>query len=281
MKSPDAPDGTGEESLKAGAGRARSPWGALPASKRAAGEGKPAIRANKPIGAGEAGDPNEPGAADVVVPTPEAAVPAGDEPLATVPESLAEPTAKSPWGKSPRVPASASSPPSTLPVSEAPASGETTPWAAAKAPARTGKMRAKHPNSHAREVVLQALYQMEVGGHTLEEILRFKWLNQPLDAEKRAFCERYIREISRGLPILEAEIASLSKKHITQISAVNRCILRMAAYELSRAELDARITIDDALNLTRKYEGEESVGFVNGILDAYETRRLATPADPS
>lgn len=143
------------------------------------------------------------------------------------------------------------------------------------------KGRVKHPNSHAREVVLQALYQLEVGRHPLAGILRFGWLNAELTPEKRSFCVSYITEIERAGPILEGEIASLSKKHITQISTVSRCILRMAIYELGQAELDARIIIDDALNLTRKYDGDESVPFVNGILDAYETRRMKAPADAS
>ena len=141
--------------------------------------------------------------------------------------------------------------------------------------------KGKHPNSHAREVVLQALYQLEVGQHPLEDILRFGWLNADLDPEKRDFCLRHISEIHPATATLEAEIAELSKKHISQISTVSRCILRMAIYELGRADLDARIIIDDALNLTRKYDGEESVGFVNGILDEYETRRVEAPADVS
>ena len=139
----------------------------------------------------------------------------------------------------------------------------------------------KHPNTHAREVVIQALYQMEVGRHPLADMLRFGWLNADLDTEKKSFCIRYITEIEKATPILSAEIAGLSKKHISQISTVSRCILRMAIYELGRAELDARIIIDDALNLTRKYDGEESVAFVNGILDEYETRRMKAPADVS
>ncbi len=139
--------------------------------------------------------------------------------------------------------------------------------------------KGKHPNSHAREVVLQALFQMEVGRHPIEDILQFRWLNEPLEAEKRELCVRYITEIERAAPVLVNEIASISRKHITQISTVNRCILRMAMYELNLAELDARIVIDDALNLTRKYDGEESVAFVNGILDTYETRRRNAARD--
>jgi transcription antitermination protein NusB len=54
-----------------------------------------------------------------------------------------------------------------------------------------------------------------------------------------------------------------------QISVINRCILRLSIYSMiNMKETPAKITINEAIELTREYESEESVGFVNGILDS-------------
>ena len=141
------------------------------------------------------------------------------------------------------------------------------------------KGRHSHPHSHAREVVLQALYQYEVVNYPLEEILKFKWLNEKLDPKKEEFCRSKLDGISRDWEALDNVIRSFSDKDFTQISIVVRCILRLAIYELMEASLDARIVMDDIVKLTRKYDGESSVAFVNGIIDRFEKERLEELTD--
>jgi len=53
-----------------------------------------------------------------------------------------------------------------------------------------------------------------------------------------------------------------------RMPAVDRNILRLAVYEMSHGGTPAPVTIDEALELARKFSGEESVVFVNGVLDA-------------
>jgi N utilization substance protein B len=50
--------------------------------------------------------------------------------------------------------------------------------------------------------------------------------------------------------------------------AVDRNVLRLAVYEMLRTETPAPIVIDEAIELARRFAGEESVQFVNGVLDA-------------
>jgi N utilization substance protein B len=49
---------------------------------------------------------------------------------------------------------------------------------------------------------------------------------------------------------------------------VDRNILRLAIYEMSRKETPPAVVIDEALELARQFSGETSVSFINGILDA-------------
>ncbi|MEQ9366802.1 MAG: transcription antitermination protein NusB [Leptospirales bacterium] len=126
----------------------------------------------------------------------------------------------------------------------------------------------KHPNSHAREVALQALYQVEIVDKPMAEALEFGWLNEAMQEDRRVYCQALIEEVMRKFPALNERISKYASKDIRSISSINRSILRIGFVELDRGETEAGIIIDDLLNLTRKYDGEESVPFINGILGA-------------
>lgn len=126
----------------------------------------------------------------------------------------------------------------------------------------------KHPYSHSREVALQALYQVEVVDKPLNEVLQFGWLNEPMEEDRRMYCQALIEEVMERFPALNDRISKHASKDIRSISSINRSILRIGFVELDRAKMEAGIIIDDLLNLTRKYDGEESVPFINGILGA-------------
>jgi N utilization substance protein B len=52
------------------------------------------------------------------------------------------------------------------------------------------------------------------------------------------------------------------------MAVLDRAVLRLATYELlAEAETPAKVIINEALELTRSYSGDEAVGFVNGVLD--------------
>jgi len=68
---------------------------------------------------------------------------------------------------------------------------------------------------------------------------------------------------------------------IERMPAVDRNILRLAVYEMTHSDTPAAVVIDEALELARRYSNEESVQFVNGVLDAVHrdvARQQATNA---
>ena len=87
-----------------------------------------------------------------------------------------------------------------------------------------------------------------------------------------------LREFANGLVdgtiARVAEIDALLGAHaqnwrVERMAVLDRLVLRLAVYEmLSAPETPARVIINEALELTRAYTGDEAVGFVNGILDA-------------
>jgi N utilization substance protein B len=79
-----------------------------------------------------------------------------------------------------------------------------------------------------------------------------------------------------------AEVDERITKHaehwrMERMPAVDRNILRLAVYEMAHGGTPAPVTIDEALELARKFSNEESVQFVNGVLDAVH-RDLQRPA---
>jgi len=83
----------------------------------------------------------------------------------------------------------------------------------------------------------------------------------------------FVRSLVEGTVEHLAEVDEQIGRHaehwrMERMPAVDRNILRMAVYEMTRGETPAAVTIDEALELARKFSGEESVQFVNGVLDA-------------
>lgn len=87
--------------------------------------------------------------------------------------------------------------------------------------------------------------------------------------DRDEFMEQLARGTSEMAGDIDQRISSKSENwRLERMPAVDRNILRMAIYEMSSAGTPAAIVIDEALELARQFSGEESVSFVNGILDA-------------
>ena len=82
------------------------------------------------------------------------------------------------------------------------------------------------------------------------------------------FMENLAKGTSEMATDIDRRIAAKSENwKLDRMPVVDRNILRMAIYEMTQ-ETPAAVVIDEALELARKFSGEESVSFINGILDA-------------
>jgi len=63
---------------------------------------------------------------------------------------------------------------------------------------------------------------------------------------------------------------------LDRMPTVDRNILRLAIFEMTKSSTPPAVIIDEALELARQFSGEESVGFINGVLDAVNKNRAAT-----
>lgn len=120
-----------------------------------------------------------------------------------------------------------------------------------------------------RETVLQALYAFELSGDTRDVPLKMIVLPQ-VEAEERDFAEKlYLRTIERHEE-LDAEITKrLNNWDLTRLALVDKLVLRMAMAELIEfADIPTKVTINEAIEIAKKYSTGKSGMFVNGILDA-------------
>lgn len=134
-----------------------------------------------------------------------------------------------------------------------------------------------------RQRALQSLYQwdMRKGELTIGQAIGFYYdtlfsEEQPEGMQDRdAFMEALARRGSERV----REIDSLIERHasnwrIERMPVVDRNVLRVAVCELLTEPTPPAVVIDEAIELARRYSGEEAVRFVNGVLDAiYQTLR--------
>jgi transcription antitermination protein NusB len=144
-------------------------------------------------------------------------------------------------------------------------------------------MAARH---RSRQRALQVLYQWDMTKRPVEEAIRAFY--DTLDADKIAeepmeendedeapstgrdeFMEVLARGASEMAPDIDHRIAQKSAHwKLERMPIVDRNILRLGIYEMSLQDTPAAVVIDEALELARQFSGEESVAFINGVLDA-------------
>lgn len=138
-------------------------------------------------------------------------------------------------------------------------------------------MKSRGARHNAREYALRMIYSHEANlrleDPETEEMTWHIWqeddsLRVP-DAES-GFANRAADGVTENLSSIDEFIQKYSKNwKLSRIARIDKCVLRLAIYELStNDDLDIRVIIDEAVELAKCYGDESSSKFVNGILDA-------------
>ncbi len=133
----------------------------------------------------------------------------------------------------------------------------------------------------AREYALQMLYQLETSGTPMTEVVAQFWRDDTAPQEVRAFAERLALGADQARLRIDALLAQgLDNWRLERLAIVDRNVLRLAVYEfLHEPETPPIVVIDEAIELAKRFGGEDSGQFVNGILDALR-KRLEEPGPP-
>lgn len=130
--------------------------------------------------------------------------------------------------------------------------------------------REHHPNAQSREWAVQFLYQCEIeklfffsANHCDRFVVDFG-----IDRENIAYFKKLALGIFENLSTLNEKIEAVSENWtLGRMPVIDRCVLRLAAYELLYTDTPKKVAINEAIELAKKYSTENSGAFVNGILD--------------
>jgi N utilization substance protein B len=147
--------------------------------------------------------------------------------------------------------------------------------------------------SAARLAAVQALYQMDIAGTQLPELVaEFKrhWIGREVEGDRYAKAEvEHFRDVAEGVvreqrtldPTVDATLAQ--GWPLKRVETVLRAVLRAGAYELLfRPEIPARVVISEYVDVAAAFLDEEETGMVNAVLDRLARtargREFETPA---
>ncbi|MCC5795424.1 MAG: transcription antitermination factor NusB [Chromatiales bacterium] len=125
----------------------------------------------------------------------------------------------------------------------------------------------------ARRLLVQALYQHQVGGHERAELaaqFRERAEAQGIDTQ---YFDSLLGEATRYRPELDALIAQAAARPAERVDPVERAILWLGIAELrSQADVPTRVIINEAIELAKSFGGPESHRFINAVLDDASAR---------
>jgi N utilization substance protein B len=126
----------------------------------------------------------------------------------------------------------------------------------------------------ARRLLVQALYQAQVGGHGYHELLN-QFAGDPgfgkIDGE---YFRELLTDILAARESLDAAIGARADRPVAQLDPVEHGILWLGAAELRlRPDVPPRVAIDEAVRLAREFGAQDSWRYVNAVLDQLAAER--------
>jgi transcription antitermination protein NusB len=149
---------------------------------------------------------------------------------------------------------------------------------------RATRRQPRESRHRAREAALQMLYQWEVGRISMFEVRQTFWAQAEAEQaspdlsavahcakadDLRAFATALADGVAAQVEQIDPTIATAAEHwRLERMNVMDRLILRLATYEfLYTPDTPGKVIINEALELARTFSGDESVRFINGILD--------------
>ena len=116
---------------------------------------------------------------------------------------------------------------------------------------------------------MQILYTVDLNRQNPDEALSAFWEKEGIAADARPFTERLVHGVSEHAVEIDAVLKSCAKNwDIARMSKTDRNVMRMAIYELLHCEdIPPVVTINEAVDIAKRFGDSQSGKFVNGILD--------------
>jgi N utilization substance protein B len=136
----------------------------------------------------------------------------------------------------------------------------------------------------ARETVLKILYQKEITRRDLQKTIEeYREREGEMDSEAQEFATRLVYGVDRNMEAIDQKISEYATNwQLKRMAVIDRNILRLGVFELKYApDIPPKVTINEMVELAKKYGDLESSKFVNGILDKIHKTEIIKEDSPS
>lgn len=120
-----------------------------------------------------------------------------------------------------------------------------------------------------REIILKLLYQKELNEQDPEDMLEQFWHEREENEEVKIFVASIFCGVNESKDELDTWIMKYSKNwDLNRLNIIDKCILRLSVYELlHRKDIPPKVSINEAIDISKKYSNADAGKFINGILD--------------
>ena len=124
------------------------------------------------------------------------------------------------------------------------------------------------PRRRARRRALQAIYQWQMTGQDVDDILRqFRHVQDMSHVDEEHF-ETLARGVSSRQESLDQELEAFLDRPVAQLAVMELVVLRIGSYELLHCpDLPVRVVLDECVDLANRFGSEQGHTYVNAVLD--------------
>lgn len=120
----------------------------------------------------------------------------------------------------------------------------------------------------ARRLLLQALYQKQIGGHDTPELISQFSSSREFATIDREYFLDLLNAISAHRASLETRLAAVADRPLEQLDPIERGLLWIGLAELQfQGEVPTKVIINEAVELAKEFGAEDSYRYINAILD--------------
>ena len=122
--------------------------------------------------------------------------------------------------------------------------------------------------ARARRRALQAVYAWQISGGNLQQLLAQFAHEQAHEVADLVYFEDLVRGVLAERAGLDAALAPYLDRTVEEVNAIERAVLRLAAYELlHRPDVPYRVVLNEAIEIAKRFGSEHGHTYVNGVLD--------------
>ena len=127
--------------------------------------------------------------------------------------------------------------------------------------------------TRARELMVQALYQKQIAGHSTAELVAQFHDDPAYERVDKEFFDELFPAISNSQDVLEEKIGALIDRPLEQLDPIELSILLIGVQELAtRIDIPYKVVINEGVNLARRFGATESHKYINACLDVAAQR---------